>query len=414
LLSYIAPMLKTILSSFVLAFHNIRSHFFHTLLSVLGIVIGVAALVSILSLIDGMEHYAKEQITKTTSLKAINVWSNQYKRTNGVRVRRDSFPILGYEDYSDLKTRLTRPCSLHYMASFAGMITVGDTTQQIGAMVYALGSPEVHRGAVFTAGTVFAKDEIGSALKAALVNHQFVKAMDSTINPNDAVGRRITFRNKTLMIKSVFDDQGTEPRIAFPLTLMSNDELRANPPSIIIEADAIEDVSVLKTQVQEWIKKRYTDETEFVVVTNDARVEQATQGFLLFRIIMGLIVGISVVVGGIGIMNVLLISITERTVEIGIRKAVGANRRDLILQFLAESVTVSVFGSVIGLILGVLGTMAVVPIVASITKIPFYADYTVNTMMVVGILAVLLGIIFGTYPAIRASRLDPVEAIRHQ
>lgn len=407
-------MLKTILSSFVLAFHNIRSHFFHTLLSVLGIVIGVAALVSILSLIDGMEHYAKEQITKTTSLKAINIWSNQYKRTNGVRVRRDSFSILSYEDYNDLKTRLNKPCSLHYMSSFAGMITVGDSTKQIGAMVYALGSPEVHSSAVFTAGSVFTKDEITEKTRSVLVNHQFVNAMDSTIDPNDAVGRRIVFRNNALVVKSVFDDKGTEPRIAFPLTLLTSNELRANPPSIIVEADLIEDVQDLKSQVQDWIKKRYTDETEFVVVTNDARVEQATQGFLLFRIIMGLIVGISVVVGGIGIMNVLLISITERTVEIGIRKAVGANRRDLILQFLAESVTVSVFGSVIGLILGVLGTMAIVPIVASITKIPFYANYTLNTMMVVGILAVLLGIIFGTYPAIRASRLDPVEAIRHE
>lgn len=407
-------MLKTILSSFVLAFHNIRSHFFHTLLSVLGIVIGVAALVSILSLIDGMEHYAKEQITKTTSLKAINVWSNQYKRTNGVRVRRDSFPILGYVDYRDLKGTLTKPCALHYMASFTGMIGVGDTTRQIGAMVYALGSPEVHSSAVFTSGKVFTPNEIDAATKAAMVNHQFVKAMDSTMAPNDAVGRRVVFRNTPLVIKSVFDDKGTEPRIAFPLTLLTTAELMANPPSIVVEADAIEDVAGLKSQVQQWIKDRYKDETEFVVVTNDARVAQATEGFLFFRIIMGLIVGISVVVGGIGIMNVLLISITERTVEIGIRKAVGANRRDLILQFLAESVTVSIFGSAIGLILGVLGTMAIVPIVAAITKVPFYANYTVNTLIIVSVLAVLLGVIFGTYPAIRASRLDPVEAIRHE
>lgn len=407
-------MLKTIVSSFLLAFHNIRSHFFHTLLSVLGIVIGVAALVSILSLIDGMEEYAKEQITKTTSLNAINIWSNQFQQTNGVRVRRDSFSILGYEDYGDLKGKLTKPCSLHYMTSFAGLVTIDGGTEPVGTMLFALGSPAVQGNAELTAGTIFTNEEIAAASKQALVNHQFVKLIDSTMNPGDAVGKRVVFRNNELIIKSVFDDKANQPRLAFPLTLLSTSELRTNPPNIIVEATVITDVADLKSQVLAWIKNRYTDEGEFVVVTNDARVEQATQGFLLFRIIMGLIVGISVVVGGIGIMNVLLISITERTVEIGIRKAVGANRRDIILQFLAESVTVSVFGSVIGLILGVLGTMAVVPIVATITKIPFYANYTVNTLIVVSVLAVLLGIIFGTYPAIRASKLDPVEAIRHE
>ena len=129
---------------------------------------------------------------------------------------------------------------------------------------------------------------------------------------------------------------------------------------------------------------------------------------------MGLIVGISVVVGGIGIMNVLLISITERTVEIGIRKAVGANRRDIVFQFLAESITVSAFGSLIGLAFGIAVTAAAVPIVASVTEIPFYAIYTWNTLIVTGTLAIILGIVFGTYPAMRAARLDPVEAIRRE
>jgi putative ABC transport system permease protein len=361
-----------------------------------------------------MEEYAKEQITKTTSLKAINIWSNQYTRTNGVRMRRDSFAVLNYGDYADLKGRLTKPCSVHYMASFAGMVNVGDSTKQIGAMFYALGSPPVHSGVEFTTGTTFTHDEITTGSKLALVNHQFVKLMDSTMKPGDAVGRKVIVKNKELIIKSVFDDKANDPHLALPLTLLTARELRDNPPSLIVDANVVEDVTELKSQVLAWIKGKFKNEGEFAVVTNDARVEQATQGFLLFRIIMGLIVGISVVVGGIGIMNVLLISITERTVEIGIRKAVGANRRDLILQFLAESVTVSVFGSVLGLVLGVLGTMAVVPIVSSVAKIPFYANYTLNTMIVVGVLAILLGIVFGTYPAIRASRLDPVEAIRRE
>jgi putative ABC transport system permease protein len=113
-------------------------------------------------------------------------------------------------------------------------------------------------------------------------------------------------------------------------------------------------------------------------------------------------------------MNVLLISVTERTAEIGVRKAVGANKRDIILQFLSESITISLFGSLLGLVLGILGTMAIVPIVKSMTGVPFQAAYTLNTLMIISILSVVVGIVFGTYPAMRAARLDPVEAIRRE
>ena len=127
---------------------------------------------------------------------------------------------------------------------------------------------------------------------------------------------------------------------------------------------------------------------------------------------MGLIVGISVLVGGIGVMNVLLISVTERTVEIGIRKAVGAKREDIIAQFLSESLTISLLGSVLGTILGILFTMAAVPIIQHFTKMPFEAAFTLNTLAVISIIAIVVGIVFGTYPAIKASKLHPVEAIR--
>lgn len=404
--------MKKIFASFSHAFHNIRSHFFHTLLSVLGIVIGVAALVSILSLIDGMEQYAKDQITQTTSLNSISVAPNLYTKTNGVRLKKENYAVINYSDFENLKSSLTKPCSVHYMISFAGNANI-DSTKQIGALLYALGTP-ARADVKVVAGDPLKQDDIINKKQIAAINLMFLKAIDSTWTAENAIGKKLSVRNRQLTITSVFDDGGNQARLGFPLSLMTDKELHDDPPSLIIEATAIQDVKDLETQTRDWLNKRFPNNPDFSVFTNSMRVEQATKGFLLFRIIMGLIVGISVLVGGIGIMNVLLISITERTVEIGIRKAVGANRRDIVMQFLAESITVSVFGSMMGLILGVLGTMAIVPIVVSLTKIPFYANYTSNTMIIISVMAVLLGIIFGTYPALRASRLDPVEAIRHE
>ena len=100
--------------------------------------------------------------------------------------------------------------------------------------------------------------------------------------------------------------------------------------------------------------------------------------------------------------------------EIGIRKAMGATRKDIVQLFLAESITVSGFGSIIGVVFGVVFTVIAIPIVKALTKIPFQAAYTANTFIVISVIAVLVGIVFGTYPALRASRLNPVDAIRHE
>jgi putative ABC transport system permease protein len=249
-----------------------------------------------------------------------------------------------------------------------------------------------------------------------LINEVFAKQAWPSEEPAKLVGKTITIERHTLVVQGVFEtEKATTPHIVIPLNLLNPKELLANAPQLIIEADKVQDVPKLKEEVELFLKQRYPSYREdFSIFTNEMRVKQAAQGFLLFRVIMGLIVGISVLVGGIGVMNVLLISVTERTSEIGIRKAVGANRTDIMLQFLSESVTVSAFGSLLGLIVGMLGTMAIVPIIHAITKVPFYAMYTWNTLAIISTVALVVGVVFGTYPAIRASRLDPVEAIRRE
>jgi putative ABC transport system permease protein len=141
------------------------------------------------------------------------------------------------------------------------------------------------------------------------------------------------------------------------------------------------------------------------------RLAQVRQGMLVFKLLMGSITGITLIVGGIGIMNVLLASVAERTREIGVRKAVGARRRDILLQFLAESVTITAAGSAIGTTLGLGAAYGVTAIMRAQTEARVYAATTAGTLLVALGTAVLVGLVFGCYPALRAARLAPIEAI---
>jgi putative ABC transport system permease protein len=404
-------MLRKILSSFALAFDNIRSNVFHTILSVLGIVIGVGALVSILSLIDGMEEFARDQITRTTSLNAIMVQTEAQKKVNGVRLRKDTVSAIDYKQYQNLTQSLSKSVRPFIWTASSDAITISGQT--VGALIVATGSSLDPRPSTALPG--FSEEQMQNTTIYAMVNAAFVKAAKLASNEK-AIGGEIMYKNRLLKISRVLPEEHNEtPKIYFPITHLTAQELEASPPEILFEAAKTEEIPIIKEEIAGWLKQHYKHAgDDFRIQTNDFRIEQAMKGFLLFRVIMGLIVGISVVVGGIGVMNVLLISVTERTAEIGIRKAVGANRRDIILLFLSESITVSAFGSFLGLVFGVGATMIIIPIVKAITKVPFQAAYTLNTFVIIAIISLLVGIIFGTYPALRASKLDPVEAIRHE
>src|SRR5688500_10001047 len=156
-------------------------------------------------------------------------------------------------------------------------------------------------------------------------------------------------------------------------------------------------------------------ERRYVVTTNESRLDQLSRGILVFKLFMGAITGISLLVGGIGIMNVLLASVTERTREIGVRKAMGARRRDILMQFLAESVAISGAGSLLGVALGLSGAFAIVAVIrAQAQAVYLDATFSWSTVMSAAISAIAIGLTFGTYPARRAARLSPIDAIRHE
>ncbi|MEZ0540754.1 ABC transporter permease [Fibrella arboris] len=407
--------MKKILVSFATALQNIRTRFFHTVLSILGIVIGVAALVAILSLIDGMEQYAQEQITKTTSLKAILVQSNPYKTVNEVQVRKADYAHFTYGSFRKMRSALTKPATAYLYCRQNGELTLQSPTQKTGAIVTGLSLP-LHPDLTLIHGKSFTEADLNGQHPVAVINQKLAKQLVGKQPEKTAIGQQVTYNGKRLTIVGISADKDAKAgQLLMPLTLVSDSTLEAIPPMCVIEADRVEDVPALKTELEGWLKANTNGrQADFTIITNEQRVDQAAKGFLLFRLIMGLIVGISVLVGGIGVMNVLLISVTERTVEIGVRKALGAKRRDILWQFLSESITISTLGSLLGLTLGILSTLAFIPLIKAITDVPFQAAYTWNTFGLIIAIAMLIGVLFGTYPAMRAARLDPVEAIRRE
>jgi putative ABC transport system permease protein len=405
-------MIKKIGESFILAFQNIRARFFHTLLSVLGIVIGVAALVAILSLIDGMEQFAKDQIATTTSLNGVVVHSRPSHMVNDVSVRKDTFSIIQYDDFLEARKAVTKPATFYIFQQSTNQVKFGDSLKTIGVNVSATGAAISLQLKNSLTGRLFTEDDLANKSQIALVNRRFIKTVG--LDSITILNREIFWEGRNLRIVGAYRGMDERaPGLVVPITLYSHRQLYERPPEVIIDVVSTLDVHAVKEEIETWLGKRFQKD-EFSVFTNELRLKQAEQGFLLFRVIMGMIVGISVLVGGIGVMNVLLISVTQRTTEIGVRKAVGANRKDIIFLFLAESITVSAFGSLLGLIFGVVGTMVAIPIIKAITKVPFQAIYTLNTLLVISVIALIIGILFGTYPALRASRLDPVEAIRRE
>ena len=407
-------MLRNTLQSFVLALQNIRSNLFHTLLSVLGIVIGVAALVATFSLIDGLEKFARDQIATQTSVNAIVVNTETDKVINNLSVRKDTFQVIDYDRFARFRANnpLITRASLHN--SYNREIRVTGRDSAIGAMIQGI-AEKPPSDTILTHGQLFSTNAFSGRESIAVINTRLAKLIAGSADLNSVLGQSFTALEHNLRIVGIVKDKKKEsPPMAFiPISLLSGENLHRSPPSMLFEVAKTEDVPVLKTQIEAWIRQEYGEQNkDFTILSQDFWIDQTAKGFLIFRVIMGLIIGLSVVVGGVGVMNVLLISVNERTAEIGLRKAVGAKKGDIRRLFLAESITVSAFGSLVGLLLGAGFAMAAIPIIRFFADVPFSAVLTWNTFFIIAAVAVIIGIIFGTYPAIKAARLDPVEALR--
>ncbi|CAH1001566.1 Macrolide export ATP-binding/permease protein MacB [Neolewinella maritima] len=407
-------MLTAIYTAFVEAFRNLRSNFFQTFLSVLGIIIGVGALVTMLALIDGLEQLARDSIADKSAMETVTVRKNTFRMVDGLRVQLDRTIDISQPLMDSMLADLPYPAASQLFATGTVLIDRPDTTEELAVRYTAVSLPLVEElDSVAYGRTLEAEDRERDVV---VIGHTLARRLIGTSRDVvEAVGLRIAVFGQELEVVGV--SPPTEDDILqtmLPLRVLDRaDNGLTYSAAGLVNFARIEDVRPGKVFIDDWFAARFPAiEQPVQTLASLEMVENLELGFSLFRLVMSFLIGIAVVVGGVGVMNVLLMSITERTAEIGVRKAVGANRRRIVTQFLSESVAISVIGSVFGLLLGIVMALISAAAISYFAGFDFSAVFSGQTMAVVAVVAVLTGIVFGTYPARRAAALDPVRAIQ--
>lgn len=381
-----------------------------TALSTLGVVIGVGSLVAILALGDGLERFSRQQLEQTTDLHTIQVVPRTTQFVDGLSVRRDEVRSVTGEDADGLRAVLGTGFAVARSATRAARATAPDSVRPTGIYVMAMDPPDPR----------MLPENLREGLLPDTVSPDGVAlsaAAERVFFPGgNAIGSTLRLDTLTFRVTGVFE--GKPDRRPIGVLVALNERTHGwmiesgRPVALQARATLIEDVEPGTARIEAWAHEHGADALD--VQSSRARVQQASQAMLVFKLGMAAIAAISLIVGGIGIMNVLLASVSERTREIGVRKAVGATRTDIRFQFLAESVAIAGLGSGLGILLGMGTALGVAAIIRSLTDAPVTAAFTWQSLVAAVGSALLVGLVFGTYPARRASRLSPIDAIRHE
>jgi len=412
-------MPRASLCSIAIGLETLRANPLRTILSTLGVVIGAGSLVAVLALGDGLERFGREQIEQTTDLQSVVLSPRTSLYVDGQIFPVDGYPVFTVADAEALLARI--PAAQGASITLTGQGTLqGTAADSVDALIAAtLPSAASLLKLEFAAGRYFTVEEARTNAPVVVLSHALAARLTG-VSAGAAVGTVVRLRGRALTVVGVRTARdGEQGGIAYVPLEAQNDALIPTPrpraPDLALQARTVEEVPAVQRAAETWLAARYGDWKRVARVTsNQKRVEQAAQAFLVFKFAMGAITGISLLVGGIGIMNVLLASVTERTREIGVRKAIGARRHDVLVQFLAESVAISGVGSALGAAVGLAGAFGITALIREKSAARVYAAFSWETVAVCAAAALVLGLTFGIYPALRASRLSPIDAIRHE
>jgi len=381
-----------------------------TFLSVLGIVIGVAAVIAMVAMGEGSRISIKEQMTSMGS-NAIIIMPNRDRR-GGVQM--ESTESLEEADVIAIRENATYINGVSPMMTVNGQAIVGNNNSPtslsgVSADYLKIRNYEIEDGVIFD-------DTADRMAKVCVIGQTVVKNL---FPEGDPIGKTIRYKNIPLKVIGTLKAKGSgdfgqdnDDVIFTPYqTVMRRFSATTNIRQIYANSigegyaeKATEEIMGILKERRNWTKP--TD--PFRVFTQEEMIQMVTSTSDLISLVLTIIAGISLFVGGIGIMNIMYVSVTERTKEIGLRMAIGARSRDIMFQFLFESVIISLLGGVIGIMLGI----AASEIVKTFFNMPM--SVSITSVIVSFAVCFATGVFFGWYPARKASRLDPIEALRFE
>ncbi|HEX2715210.1 MAG TPA: ABC transporter permease [Candidatus Acidoferrales bacterium] len=397
-----------------LALRALARNKLRSLLTMLGIIIGVGAVIATVSIGQGAEYLVQQGIQSMgTNAVFISAGSN---RPGGARLGFWAVKTLTPDDMNAILRevpliREAAPAVISRVQIVFGNQNWYTTIQGTTPNYFSIRSWPVQ------SGTVFGQEEVDSAADVCLLGTTVSQYLFGDVSP---VGQQVRIGNLPFRVVGVLESKGQsvmgddqDDRIFAPYTTVQRKIAGITWIQFINASAVSQEASVTAVpQITALLRERHHirpgDDDDFFVRTQSEVADLASQTQQVMTLLLGSIASVSLIVGGIGIMNIMLVSVTERTREIGVRMAVGATEADVQRQFLVEAVTLSMLGGVVGIAVGLVGSTLISNFLAWPTLI------SVKAIVAAALFSAAVGVFFGFYPARKAAQLDPIEALRYE
>ncbi|MHC1698178.1 MAG: ABC transporter permease [Geobacteraceae bacterium] len=405
------------LLSLKIALRALRINKMRSFLTMLGIIIGIAAVIAMVAIGTGASAIISEQIASIGSNILLVLPGS--RTSGGIRLGSGSTPSLTFDDAKAIKAECPAVALAAPIVRGGAQVVYGNMNWSTAVMGITPEYLAVRDWPVIE-GRNFVPSDVEGATKNCLIGRTVADTLFGSENP---LGKIIRVKKIPFMVIGVMDWKGRSPQgsdqddiIFVPLRTAQRKLFGSQFPnsvgSIMVQAKSEQELDLAEEQVDALLSQRHrigpSREADFTVRNLTELLDVAEQSTKAMSLLLGAVASISLIVGGIGIMNIMLVSVTERTREIGIRMAIGATERDILLQFLTEAVLLTVIGGVIGMLLGVGGAKLVSVLFDWPALISFQA------IAVAFCFSGAVGIFFGFYPARKAASLNPIEALRYE